>query len=177
MSRIVQHLFEIIGEENVTDRRLVLDPDHPRRSTGDMPVWYTARPNAPTVKSHINVCVFDSTWESTEAFALDRHAEVEAWAKNDHLGFDVQYLFQGAVRKYRPDFLVKLRNGLHLVLEVKGQADAQDEAKREALRHWVDAVNDDGGFGRWACAVSFGPADLATIVDAHARATATRTSA
>jgi type III restriction enzyme len=114
------------------------------------------------------VCVFDSTWESTEAFALDQAPAVAAWAKNDHLGFEVHYLFQGAVRKYRPDFLIRLRNGLHLVVEVKGQATDQDKAKRAALTEWVEAVNEHGGFGRWACAVSFGPTELREIVARHA---------
>jgi type III restriction enzyme len=170
MGRIVQHLFEAIRHENVSARRIVLDPEQPRRSTGDMATWFTTKPCAPTQRSHINVCVFDSTWESTEAFALDQAPEVAAWAKNDHLGFEVHYLFQGAVRKYRPDFLVRLRNGLHLVVEVKGQASNQDKAKRAALSEWVEAVNEHGGFGRWACDVSFGPTELREIVARHASA-------
>jgi hypothetical protein len=28
--------------------------------------------------------------------------------KNDHLGFEIVYVFDGVVRKYRPDFLMKL---------------------------------------------------------------------
>jgi hypothetical protein len=161
----------------VSTRKIVLDPEHPRRSTEDMATWFTTKPCALTVRSHINVCVFDSTWESTEAFALDHSPEVGAWVKNDHLGFEVHYLLQGAVRKYRPDFLIRLRNGLHLVLEVKGRATDQDKAKREALGEWVEAVNEHGGFGRWACEVSFGPSDLRTILAKHAADAPARASA
>jgi len=46
---------------------------------------------------------------------------VSAWVKNDHLGFEVLYVYRGIVRKYRPDFLVRLANGEFLVLEIKGQ--------------------------------------------------------
>jgi type III restriction enzyme len=89
--------------------------------------------------------------------------------KNDHLGFEVHYLFQGGVRKYRPDFLVVLSNGTRLVLEVKGQDTDQDRTKREFLAEWVAAVNEHGGFGRWAAAVSFAPADLTDLLAKHGR--------
>jgi hypothetical protein len=38
-------------------------------------------------KSHINVCVYDSTWEASDAFQLDESDAVAAWVKNDHLGW------------------------------------------------------------------------------------------
>ena len=38
------------------------------RSTGDMRSWYTGRPCELTKHSHINFCVFDSTWEASEAY-------------------------------------------------------------------------------------------------------------
>ena len=76
--------------------------------------------------------VYDSTWEASEAFTLDHDANVEAWVKNDHLGFEVLYVFKGVVRKYRPDFLIRLNNGKMLVLEVKGQDTQQDQTKRHS---------------------------------------------
>ena len=130
--------------------------------------WFTGRPWAPTERSHINRCVFDSTWEACEAYALDRHPHVTAWAKNDHLGFEVAYVFESVVHKYRPDFLVRLAGGTTLVLEVKGQDNAKNQAKRRALAEWVEAVNGHGGFGRWTWAVSRHPADVAGLVDGAA---------
>jgi hypothetical protein len=59
---------------------------------------------------------------------------VDAWVKNDHLGFEIVYTFDGIVRKYRPDFLARLRTGTMLVLEVKGQDSPQNQAKRDARR-------------------------------------------
>jgi len=89
---------------------------------------------------------------------------VTAWAKNDHLGFEIVYVFDGVVRKYRPDFLVKLRTGTTLVLEVKGQDSPQNQAKRAALDEWTRAVTAHGGFGHWRWAVSRTPSDIVDLV-------------
>jgi type III restriction enzyme len=170
MSKIVRHLWGAIRDENTTALTPVFDSERPIRSTGDMLPWFTGRPWADTGRSHVNRCVYDSAWEASEAFALDRHPEVAAWAKNDHLGFEIVYVFDGAVRKYRPDFLIRLTNGTLLVLEVKGQDSPQNEAKRRALDEWSRAVTDHGGFGRWTWAVSRKPGDIADHIAAAARA-------
>ena len=86
-----------------------------------MPLWYTGKPNEYTQKSHINRCVLDSAWKTSTAFKLDHDKNVVAWVKNDHLGFEIPYIFNGVVHKYRPDFLIKMENGNFLILEVKGQ--------------------------------------------------------
>ena len=76
------------------------------------------------------------------------------------------YVFDGVVRKYRPGFLIRLRTGTMLVLEVKGQDSAQNQAKRAALDEWARAVTQHGGFGRWTWTVSRAPSDLADLVHA-----------
>src|SRR5215204_4928940 len=88
-----------------------------------------------------------SAWEASESFELDHNSQVEAWVKNDHLGFEVLYVYRGVVRKYRPDFLIRLKSGHHLVLQTKGQDTEQDETKRRFLAEWTEAVNQHGGFG------------------------------
>jgi type III restriction enzyme len=164
LNKVVQHIWEAIREENTESLVPVFDRDHPVRSTGDMRTWFTGKPCERTKRSHINFCVFDSTWEASEAFVLDRMAEVEAWVKNDHLGFEVLYLYQGVVSKYRPDFLIRLKDGSTLVVEVKGQDTQQDQTKRVFLDEWVHAVNEHGGFGKWRWVVSKNPADIVAII-------------
>lgn len=168
MTKIVQHLWEAIRFENSTIVQPVFDKERPIRSTGDMQPWFTRRPCEPAVHSHINLCVFDSRWEASEAFELDRNSNVSAWVKNDHLGFEIVYIFRGVVLKYRPDYLVRLKNGKTLVLEVKGQMTQQDGTKRDFLREWVEAVNAHGAFGPWTSDVSLNPADLRQILQKHA---------
>jgi type III restriction enzyme len=167
MSKVVQHIWEIIRFENTQTLELVIDTDRPIRSTGDMMTWYTARPWEYTVKSHINRCVFDSTWEASEAFELERNNKVAAWVKNDHLGFAIYYTYQGVVHTFYPDYLIRLTNGNYLVLEVKGKEDQQNRSKREFLDEWVKAVNAHGGFGIWGWDVSRNPADVSDILLKH----------
>ncbi len=164
MSRVVQHVVAAVRQKNTERLELVFDRDHPIRSTGEMRTWYTGKPCARTNKSHINVCVYDSTWEASDAFVLDESDLVAAWVKNDHLGFEVRYVHRGVVRKYRPDFLVRLTNGDHLILETKGQDTEQDEAKRDYLDEWVQAVNAHGGFGRWRWAVVQHPGKIRDVL-------------
>ena len=167
INKLVQHIWEAIRFQNTGGLEIQFDREHPIRSTGDMQRWFTRRPNAAALRSHMNVCVFDSGWEANEAAALDDNPNVAAWVKNDHLGFEVIYVYQGVVRKYRPDFLIRLTVGKMLVLEVKGQDTQQDRTKRRFLDEWVAAVNEHGGFGAWAADVSLHPHDVAAILQKH----------
>jgi len=167
MNRLVQHIWEAIRFENTLALTPVFDSEKPIRGTSDMRTWYTGKPCAHTARSHINQCVFDSTWEASEAFALDHNANVAAWVKNDHLGFEILYIYKGVVQKFRPDFLIRLTSGTTLVLEVKGQDSQQNKTKREFLDEWMRAVNQHGGFGRWAWDVSRDPADIRGLLQKH----------
>jgi type III restriction enzyme len=168
MTKVVQHIWEAIRFENTEKLEPVFDRDRPIRSTGGMGTWYTGKPCEYTKHSHVNFCVYDSAWEASESFELDRNAAVEAWVKNDHLGFEILYVYRGVVRKYRPDFLMRLKGGNLLILEAKGKDTEQDQTKREFLAEWVNAVNSHGGFGSWSWDVSFNPGDLKDILAEHA---------
>ena len=167
MNRIVQHIWEAIRFQNTEKLEPVFDSEQPIRSTGGMPTWYTGKPCEPTKRSHISHCVYDSTWEASESFELDHNELVTAWVKNDHLGFEIVCVYSGIVRKFRPDFLIRLANGTILVLEVKGEDTEQNKTKRRFLDEWVDAVNQHGGFGQWVADVSFSTSDIADILAKH----------
>lgn len=167
MNRIVQHIWEAIRFENTTRLEPVFDTQRPILSTADMRPWYTSRPCEHTQRSHINVCVYDSTWEATESYEVDRSDAVDAWVKNDHLGFEVLYVYRGVVKKFRPDFLIRLADDTMLVLEVKGQDSAENQTKRKFLAEWVKAVNTHGGFGKWKWDVSFDTSDIVDVLQKH----------
>lgn len=168
MNRIIQHFWNAIRQNNAAALRPVFDDEHPLRSTSEMRPWYTARPCQPTQRSHVNLAVYDSTWEASESFRLERSDLVQSWVRNDHLGFEIWYVFRGARRRYRPDFLIRLVNGVTLILETKGQEDEEALVKREHLDEWVKAVNAASTFGRWASDVSHTPDDVDDILDIRA---------
>jgi type III restriction enzyme len=167
IDKIVQHLIRHIEQQNIERVEPVFDSEFPIGSTENMRTWYTTKSNHPTKKSQISHVVFDSSWEAAEAYHLEHSDRVMAYAKNDHLGFYVLYLYNGVVRKYFPDYLIKLNNGKILVLEVKGQDDEQNKVKRQHLDHWILAVNQKGGFGLWCADVSHNASDVADILDKH----------
>jgi type III restriction enzyme len=168
LTRVVHHLWKHLVPQNTTEYELIFDDRLPIRGTGDMNPWYTSKPCYPTKRSHLNLAVSDSGWEGTTSYMLDQDDErVEAWVKNDHLGFEMSYVYRGGIYTYRPDFLVKLRNGVMLVLEVKGQDDEKNKAKRDALKEWVNAVNGDGRFGEWVSDVIFEPEDVLAVLGRH----------
>ena len=167
MPTLFQHIWSAIRFENAITLEPVFDRDRPILSTDDMRPWFTSKPCDATQLSHINFCVHDSTWEATEAFALDHASEVAAWVKNDHLGFEIYYVDKGVVRKYRPDFLIRLTTGEQLILETKGRDTDLDRIKRHFLDEWVRAVNEHGGFGRWSWDVSTTPSDVRDILARH----------
>ena len=165
---IVQHLLRFVREQNTERVEPVFDEESPIGSTRSMCTWYTTKPCQPTRKSQVSHVVVDSTWEQYTANALEKIKHVSAYAKNDHLGFQVYYLWNGARRRFIPDFLIRLTNGKTLVLEIKGEDSEQNRAKREALAVWVKAVNEKSGFGTWSADVAFEPAQIHDIVAGHA---------
>jgi type III restriction enzyme len=167
MNKVVQHIWEAIRWDNTLTLSPIFDSERPIRATGDMLPWFTGKACEPCKRSHINLCVYDSRWEANEAFELDRNPNVDAWVKNDHLGFEILYTSKGVVHKYRPDYLVRLKSGKMLVLEVKGLDSLENKTKREFLAEWVRAVNSHGGFGQWSSDVSFHPKDVAGILESH----------
>ena len=169
IDRIVDHVARYLSQENLEKLEPVFAPDFPIASTGDMRTWYTSKPNAPTAKSHISHVVYDSTWEAAEAYVLEKSDLVLAYAKNDHLGFEILYRHGGITRKFRPDFIIRLQNGNNLILEIKGKDSPQNKAKREALDQWIKAVNGKGGFGKWCWDVSFNPSDINDILAKHGK--------
>jgi type III restriction enzyme len=126
----------------------------------------TIRAVYPTTLSHISHVVADTnSWEQKIAQSLEDMEEVISYVKNQNLGFAIPYTFNGEEKNYQPDFIVRLKvpplekggeggfpcNILNLVIEVTGEKKKDKEAKVATAKDlWVTAVNNHGGFGRWA---------------------------
>jgi len=124
-----------------------------RRATSTAGVdFVTTRPVVPTVKSHINYVVLDSGWEAKAAKVLEDLSVVDCYARNEHLGLEIPYEFLETMHWYIPDFVVRLTNGLQVLLEIKGYEIHNQEqlnAKHSGAKRWVAAVNNQGDFGQW----------------------------
>ena len=76
--------------------------------------------------------------------------EVTRYVKNQSLGFTIPYTLNGEEKQYYPDFIAQIGD-LNLIVEVSGEARKDKAAKVTTARTlWVPAVNNHGGFGRWA---------------------------
>ena len=102
-----------------------------------------------------------NTWEQLMMAYAEAHPRVEAYVKNDHLGFTIPYVHQGRSHDYVPDFLLRLRRAegedfdRTLVVEISGAQKrihsplSSDTKVAVARDTWCVAVNNHGGFGRW----------------------------
>lgn len=165
LQKITNHIGHFISTSSKETPTLILDEVRPIRSTATSQTWYTSKPTEPVKKSQVSHIVVDSGWEKIgQEFERDRIPGLISWVKNDHLGFEIYYFWQGETRTYYPDFIIRFTDNRHIILEVKGQKTDQDEAKWVAAREWVEAVNADGNFGKWKFAVLDKPKELFEVV-------------
>jgi type III restriction enzyme len=116
---------------------------------------------------HVSHIVLDSGWEAKMAQALEEMDEVVCYVKNHGLGFTIPYTLNGQERQYTPDFILRVAQTpqtsevwetsevsadlLNLIVEVSGEARKDKAAKVATARNlWIPAINNHGGFGRWA---------------------------
>jgi type III restriction enzyme len=119
-------------------------------------------------KCHVSHVVADTgSWEQKLAQTLESMPEVDAYVKNQGLNFTIPYTMNGDERQYYPDFVVRLKGGLKLIVEVTGEERKDKAAKVATARTlWIPAVNNHGGFGRWAFAEVTDPWDAKNTIRA-----------
>jgi type III restriction enzyme len=138
-------------------------------STSDVDYW-TSKEVREIVKSHLNYVVADTKrWEQAAAYYIDRHGAVEAFAKNTGLGFAIPYFDNGQHHDYTPDFIIRLKgpSQRYLILETKGY-DPLEDVKTQAATRWVNAVNADGSYGKWAYEIVHKPEEIPARLDRFA---------
>ena len=129
---------------------------------------YATRPD----KCHISHVVADTeSWEQKMAQTLEDMDEVVRYVKNHNLGFTIPYTLNGEEHNYIPDFIACIDDGqgadnlLNLLVEVTGEKKKDKAAKVATARTlWVPAVNNLGGFGRWAFVEIADPWDAEKLI-------------
>jgi type III restriction enzyme len=101
--------------------------------------------------------VLDSEWEAELARVLEAHPQVISYAKNQGMQFEIPYRIGRTVRRYIPDFLVRVDIGsaepLNLVLETKGYRGLDAQLKAMTMETlWVPSVNNIQTYGLWGFA-------------------------
>jgi type III restriction enzyme len=160
VQRLVERLRDgIVPDDTEGEAPLmpIINRYKPIGSTAEVD-FKTTRPCHTTMKSHIDQVVLDNMfWEASAAFRLESSDAVLFYARNDHLGLTIPYEYMDIDHSYEPDFLVRLKNEVTVIVEVKGFEDDQTKAKHTAARRWVEAVNNWGQLGRWTFHVCRNP--------------------
>ena len=127
---------------------------HVRFNTSKTDRWQTSSKSC-----HINWVVLDSDWEGEFCRVAESHPKVRAYVKNHGLGLEVPYRYASEMRKYLPDFIVRVDDGhgdddlLNLVVEIKGYRGEDAVEKKSTMdTYWIPGVNHLGTYGRWAFA-------------------------
>lgn len=163
VTRIVERLMTVIQPDQTkgeTPLLPLLNRYKPIGTSADVD-FLTNRPCHGTQRSHINQVVLDTqTWERSAAFWIEHSEVVECYVRNDHLGLSIPYEYTGVSHIYEPDFIVRLQNGVNLILEIKGFEPDQAVVKHEAAKRWVSAVNNWGQLKQWGFYVCKDPQRL-----------------
>ena len=108
---------------------------------------------------HVNWVILDSDWEGEFCRVAESHPKIRAYVKNHNLGLEVPYRYGSEMRKYLPDFIVRVDDGhgdedlLNLIVEIKGYRREDAVEKKSTMdTYWVPGVNHLGTYGRWAFA-------------------------
>ncbi len=137
----------------------VINRFRPTNSTADVN-YQTTRPVVQLTKSHLNAAMVDSgaTTGGFEVAAIDVLEEedgVEYYTPNDRqVGLAIPYDYNSEQKTYEPDFVVQLRGGAILMLEIKGEGGKRWDpnrlsAKNAAAEKWCQAVSNIGRYGKW----------------------------
>jgi type III restriction enzyme len=95
-------------------------------------------------KTVFNLVACDNEFEAAFAEFAQKVPDVEAFAKLPEVfGFTVQYTDNANnLRLYYPDFVLKLSNGNHFLIETKGREDTDVKKKDEAAKLWCEKVTE-----------------------------------
>lgn len=161
---MMERLSQAVRYGAAGSERPNIESNRPTGSTAEVD-FSTRREPVPVLRSHLNAVVPDTkVWEQQASYFIDTHPRVVAFAKNAGLGFSIPYSDGGERHEYLPDFVIRLDNGLQLILETKG-FDPRTEVKRAAAERWVRAVNGHGGFGEWRYLLCRDPSSVPAMLD------------
>ncbi len=139
--------------------KAVLDPYNPTGSTKhvNFNTSKQTRWQTDAQQCHVNWAVCDSDWEAEFCRVAEKHPLVRSYVKNQGLGLEVPYRSGSEMRRYIPDFIVRVDDGhggddlLNVIVEIKGYRGEDAKDKKITMEtYWAPGVNNLGSYGRWA---------------------------
>ncbi|HWP81842.1 MAG TPA: DEAD/DEAH box helicase family protein [Bacteroidota bacterium] len=102
-------------------------------------------------KSIFNYVACDNEFERAFAKFLDGADDVEAFAKlPEQFGFCIEYTdILANLRNYYPDFVLRLKDGSHWIVETKGREDIEVKRKDDAATVWCENATELTGV-KWS---------------------------
>ncbi len=112
----------------------------PKRMLSATPPFPYSKRVLEAKKSVFNYVACDNELEYAFARFLQSAEDVEAFAKlPEQFGFSIEYPDSlSNIRNYFPDFVVKLKDGIHWLIETKGREDIEVKRKDEAAIRWCE---------------------------------------
>ena len=107
-----------------------------------------SRPVLEAAKCVFNYVPCDNKFERDFARFLQGSDDVESFSKlPEPFGFSIEYT-DGAMnlRHYFPDFVVRLTNGEHWIIETKGQETIKSMRKADAAQIWCETATETHGY-------------------------------
>jgi len=151
----------------------IVNSYQPSVSTADVN-YRTARPVLSLTKSHLNLGPVYSDWERQAIDIMEDMDAVECYVATDrNVGLTIGYEYETSSHQYFPDFVVRMRGGHLVLLEIKGRGgEFRDPdrvlAKNTAAKKWVAAVNNVKRWGRWVFEICRDLGQLRATLERHA---------
>jgi type III restriction enzyme len=136
---IVEEAFrEVINEASVTTEDVQIEAEP--MLVSQTPAFMWSKSVTTGEKQVFNKVALDSSLEGSFAHFLDRAKDVIAYAKlTQNTRFSIEYLStRGALRYYYPDFIVRLSDDTHVIVETKGLEDVEVARKDVRTRRWCE---------------------------------------
>ncbi len=126
-------------------RQKIIEPTEPKliapeRMLSKTPPFPHSKPFFEASKCVFNFVPCDNELEREFARFLQSAEDVGVFSKlPEPFGFAIEYTDSAAnLRYYYPDFVVRLTNGEHWLVETKGQETVEVARKGDAARHWCE---------------------------------------
>jgi type III restriction enzyme len=141
-SFVVVKEFERALREKVIETRIPELISASRMLSGTQP-FATSKKVMESQKTIFNFVPCDNEFELAFARFLDKAEDLEAFVKlPEQFGFCIQYTDSLAnIRNYFPDFIARLANGSHWIIETKGREDIEVAMKDNAAQNWCETAS------------------------------------